>query len=204
MQATKPKQHNRCMYCGSTSFGKGCRYAPHGVHFHPENSLRCAYCDSTSFGKGCKLNPISDLHIHGVNYNNMFRESVQSYLDNSVILNEIKKEFKNFEACKLGIIDEKGNRIKNPVTEQEQLSYSPFVRTILKLKKYLGAKIDLLEASSKLEQSSIPVTESIVKYNKIVEYQDKVNAVVNELYKTLDEAQQDGLSLEDVKRLIQA
>lgn len=192
------------MYCGSTSYGKGCRYAPHGVHFHPDNSLKCAYCGSSSFGKGCKLNPTSELHIHGVNYNNMFRESVQSFLDNSILLNEIKKDFKDFPACKLGIIDENGNKIKVPVTEQEQLSYTPFVRTIIKLKKYLGAKTELLEASSMLEYYSIPVTESIVKYNKVLEYQDKVGNIINELYKTLDEAQQEGLSLEEIKRLIQA
>jgi len=192
------------MYCGSTSFGKGCRYAPHEVHFHPNDSLKCAYCNSTNYGKGCKLNPTSDLHVHGVSFNNMFRESVQSFLDNNIFLNEIKKDFKQFQAFKLGIIDEQGNKLKAPVSEQEQLAYTPFVRTIIKLKRYLGAKADLLEASSMLEYNSIPIDESVEKYNKILEYRDKVNDIVSELYKTLDMAQQDGLLLEDIKRLIKA
>jgi hypothetical protein len=204
MPAPKPNRQSRCMYCGSISFGKGCRYAPHGVHFHPDDSLKCAYCNSGNFGKGCKLNPTSDLHIHGVNYNNMFRESIQSFLDNNVFLNELKKDFTKFQSYKLGIIDENGNKIKIPVTEQEQLSYTPFVRTIIKLKKYLGAKTELLQASSMLEYNSIPITESIVRYNKVIHYQDKINTIVNTLYGALDEAQQDGLTLEDIKRLIKA
>ena len=192
------------MYCGSADRGKGGRYGPHGVHFHAEDSTKCAYCGSISFGKGCKINPTSDLHIHGVNYNNMFRESIQSFLDNNVLLNELKKDFKEFQAYKLGIIDNCGNKIKNPITEQEQSSFTPFIKTIIKLKRYLGSKTELLEASSDLRYNSIPVNESIEQYKKVLEYQDKVNSIVSELYKTLDEARQDGLSLEDVKKLIQA
>ena len=29
---------SRCMYCNSTSYGKGCKYAPKGVHFHQDDS----------------------------------------------------------------------------------------------------------------------------------------------------------------------
>ena len=72
------QQLSRCMYCGSTSYGKGCRYAPHGVHFHPGDAKKCSYCGSNSFGKGCKLNPFDDLHLHGINYNSMFKESLKN------------------------------------------------------------------------------------------------------------------------------
>lgn len=205
MQAhNKAKQRSRCMYCGSVDRGKGCRYAPHGVHFHPDDSTKCAYCGSASYGRGCKLNPANDLHVHGTSYNNMFRESVQSFLDNSVLINELKKDFKQFPAYKLGIIDQNGNKIKNPITEQEKVAFGPFVKTVIKLKKYLGAKTDLIEAGALLEHNSVPVQEDIVKYKKVLEYQDKVSDIVNELYKTLDEAQQEGLSLDDIKKLIKA
>jgi hypothetical protein len=192
------------MYCSSPDRGKGCRYAPHGVHFHPSDSTKCAYCGSPNYGRGCKLNPTADLHIHGVNYNNMFRESIQSFLDNSVLIRELKKDFNKFSAYKLGIIDDRGNKIKTPVTEQEQMSYTPFVKTIIKLKRYLGSKIELLEASSLLKQNSTPINESVEKYKKVLEYQDRIDSVVDELYKTLDEAHQAGLPLEDIKRLIRA
>jgi hypothetical protein len=68
---------SRCMYCNSTSYGKGCRYAPGGVHFHPNDPKKCSYCGSTSFGNGCKLNPFDNLHLHGINYNSMFKESLK-------------------------------------------------------------------------------------------------------------------------------
>lgn len=206
MQPTnQPKQQkSRCAYCGSADYGRGCRFGPHGRHYHADNTLKCGYCGSASYGRGCKLNPIGDLHVRGGVFNNMYKESVQSFLDNSILLRELKKDFTQFPAYKLGIIDENGNKLKNPITEQEQSTFTPFVRTIIKLKKYLGSKIELMEAGSLLEHNSIPFTEDIVKYKKVLEYQDRVETIVNELYKTLDEAQQEGLSLEDIKKLVKA
>jgi hypothetical protein len=101
---------SRCMYCNSTSYGKGCKFAPKSVHFHPEDPKKCSYCGSTSFGRGCKLNPFGDIHLHGIDYNKMFNES----LKNKFLLSMLNKEFKNFEAYKLGIINEKGDKIINP------------------------------------------------------------------------------------------
>lgn len=206
MQPTnQPKtQKSRCVFCGSTDYGKGCRFGPHKVHFHPDNSTKCSYCGSSDYGKGCKLNPTSNIHIHGGVYNNMYKEHVQSFLDNSVLINELKKDFKEFECFKLKIIDENGNKLKNPITEQEQLSYSSFVKTIIKLKKYLGPKIDLMEATNSLEKLAIPLNENIELYKKILSYQSKVDIVINELYKILEEAQHDGIPLEEVKKLVKA
>ena len=72
------KPVSRCLYCNSTSYGKGCRFAPKGVHFHPQDPKKCSYCGSTSYGKGCKLNPFSDIHLHGIDYNKMFNESMKN------------------------------------------------------------------------------------------------------------------------------
>ena len=194
---------SRCTFCGSTARGKGCRFGPHGVHFHQNNGLECSYCGSGAYGRGCKLNPTSDLHAHGAAFNSMYKESVQSFLDNNVLLEQLKKDYKEFQCYALRIIDENGNKIKTPVTEQEQISYSPFTKTILKLKKYLGSKLELMEASESLE-SSIALNENIEHYKKVLGYQDRVESIVNELYKVLDEAQQDGLPLEDIKKLVKA
>jgi len=201
----KPKAFkSRCNYCGSADRGKGCRFGPHGVHLHTDDSTKCSYCGSPDYGKGCKINPTSNLHMRGAVFNNMYKESaVQSFLDNSVLLEQLKKDYKEFQCYVLGIIDENGNKIKTPVTEQEQISYSPFTKTILRLKKYLGSKLELMEASELLE-SSIALNENIEHYKKVLEYQDRVESIVNELYKVLDEAQQDGLPLEDIKKLVKA
>ena len=204
MQATNQRkpQKSRCMYCGSQDRGKGCRFGPHNVHFHPDDSTKCAYCGSSSYGKGCKLNPTADLHVHGASYNNMFRESVQGFLDHNILLKELKKDFADFECCKAGIIDQNGNKLRNPVNESEQACFTPMVKTIIKLKKYLGSKVDLLEATELLEQTT--ANENVEHYKKFLEYRDKIDTLVNEIYHTLDEAYNDGLNLETVKKLVKA
>lgn len=206
MQQTNQRKftHSRCTYCGSISYGKGCRFGPHGIHFHPDDTTKCSYCGSPSYGKGCRINPTNDLHVHGGIFNSMLKESVQSFLDSCVLLNQLKKQYKEYECYKLGIIDDAGNKIKTPVTESEKASFGPMVKTILKIKKYLGPKLELMEATNLLESDSVQFEESIANYNKVLHYQSKVDGILNELYKTLDEAQQDGLPLEDVKRLIKA
>lgn len=201
---TESNKKSRCTYCGSPNYGKGCKFGPQGVHLHTDNPTKCSYCGSPNYGKGCNLNPVDDLHVRGAIYNNMYKEKMQSFLDNSVLLNELKKPYTEFNCYKLGIIDEFGNKIKTPITEDEQISYTPFVKTIIKLKRYLGCKLDLMEAKNLLDTSNIKINEDVVKYRKILEYQDKANAVINELYKVIDEALQDGLCLEDVKKIIQA
>lgn len=206
MQPTnQPKsQKSRCIYCGSTDYGKGCRIGPHRTHLHSGNSLKCVYCGSADYGRGCRINPTADLHVHGINFNTMYRENLQSFLDHKCLLNELKKDYRQFKCYRLGLIDEQGNKLRNPITEEEQLSFTPMTKTILKLKRFLGPKIDLLNATNLLESDSLPFKNNIEYYKKLLEFQDKVGTVINELYKTLDEAQQQGLALEDLKNVLKA
>jgi uncharacterized protein YaaR (DUF327 family) len=205
MQPTnQPKaQQSRCIYCGSTTRGKGCRYAPYGVHYFPDNPKKCAYCGSTNYGKGCHVNPTSDLHIHGINYNSMFKESVQSFLENEIFINELKKDFKDLQAYKLGIIDENGNKLKAPLSEADMAAYSPMIKTLIRVKKYLGSKVDLFEASSLLENEKFQF-EDMNKYKKLVVYREKLSDLINEMYNVFDEAANEGLSFDNIKKLIKA
>jgi hypothetical protein len=191
------KPISRCLYCNSTSYGKGCRFAPKGVHFHPQDPKKCSYCGSTSYGKGCKLNPFSDIHLHGIDYNKMFNESMK----NKFLLSTLNKNYKEFEAYKLGIINSNGDKIKEPVTEQEQAAYSPETKTILKVKKYLGSKLDLINQTAILESASK------LNYNKenhktVLRYEEKINNIIAELYETAEEALKEGLSVEQVQALL--
>lgn len=196
-------QKSRCMYCGSTDRGKGCRYAPHGVHFHQNDSTKCAYCGSPDYGRGCKLNPTSNLHIHGISFNSMIREGVQSFLDYKILINEIKRDFKEFECYKLKIIDQHGNKIKHPITEVEQSSYSPMIRTIVRIKRLMGPKVELLETLETVSDNLIS-ENNIEKYQKLINYREKVNDTVNSLYRILEEAKSEGFELEEIKNLIRA
>ncbi len=195
---------SRCTFCGSLDYGKGCRYGPHGVHMHTDNSTKCSFCGSTDYGKGCRLNPLNNLHIRGAVYNNMYKETIQSYLDNKLFIRELKKPYKEFECFKLKIIDEKGNKLKNPSTIQEQQSYTPFIKTVLKLKKYLGPKVELLEVTEQINCANFQINENVQHYKLMLEYQQKANDIVNELYKLVDEAQQDGIALDELKKIINA
>jgi hypothetical protein len=191
------KPVSRCMYCNSTSYGKGCRFAPKGIHFHPSDPKKCSYCGSLSYGKGCKLNPFGDIHLHGIDYNKMFNES----LNNRFLLRELNKNYKEFEAFKLGIINDSGDKIKEPVTEQEQAAYSPETKTILKVKKYLGSKLDLINQTAVLESAS-KLNYNKDNHKKVLEYEQKINDIIAELHKTTDEALKDGLTLEQVQALL--
>jgi len=185
---------SRCMYCNSTSYGKGCKYGPGGVHFHPSDAKKCSYCGSTSFGKGCKLNPFDDLHLHGINFNSMFKES----LKNSFIIEQLNKKITDYEAYKLGIIDENGNKIKNPVTEAEQNAYSPTTKTFLKIKKYLGSKWDLIHNMVVLESGS-RVEYKKENHQKFLQYETKIQNLLSQLHELSNEALKNGLSMEQVE-----
>lgn len=186
------------MYCGSSSYGKGCKYAPNGVHFHPNDAKKCAYCGSPNYGKGCRLNPFSDLHLHGINYNTMFNEA----LKNKFLISMLNKQYKDFEAYKLGIINERGDKIKEPVTEQEQRAYSPETKTILKIKKYLGSKLDLINQTAILE-SQTKLNYNKNNHKKLLEFEQKINNIIADLHETAENALKDGLSIEQVQALLQ-
>jgi len=205
MQLNKnQKNKSRCLYCNQLSWGKGCRYAPHGVHFHADIPTLCAYCGNPAYGVGCHVNPTGNIHIHGADYNNMFREGLQSYLTNAVLLKQIQQPYSDFNCCRLGIIDKNGNKLREPITEEEKKSYCSLTKTVLRLKKYLGPKIDLIQASSALQKESIPLQENLEEYKKLLEFKDKFESSVNELYKVIDEACLNGLSFEDVQKIIKA
>jgi len=191
------KPVSRCMYCNSTSYGKGCKYAPKGIHFHPDDPKKCSYCGSTSYGRGCRMNPFSDIHLHGVDYNKMFNESFK----NRFLLSVLNKEYKDFEAYKLGIINENGDKIKEPVTEQEQAAYSPETKTVLKIKKYLGPKLDLINQTAILESAS-KLNYNKDNHKKVLHYEQKINDIIAELHKTTEEALKEGLSIEQVQALL--
>lgn len=195
------KRVSRCMYCNSTSYGRGCRYSPHGVHFHPDDPKKCAYCGSTSYGRGCQMNPTSNIHQHGINYNSMFNENISKLVHNTFLLKELSKPIVEYTAYKLGIINQEGHKIKEPVTEQEQAAYSPAIKTILKIKRYLGSKIDLINQTSLLEHKAKTVYNK-ENHQKLLVHEEKINAIINQLHEATQAALDDGLSFEQVETLI--
>ncbi|NCX56794.1 MAG: hypothetical protein EBW87_06315 [Burkholderiaceae bacterium] len=133
----------------------------------------------------------------------MFKESIQSFLEHKVFVHELKKNFTDFEAYKLEIIDENGNKLREPITEAERVAFSPMVKTIIRLKKFLGPKLNLMEAALIMESVN-DEQEDIERYKKIVDYRERINDVIEEVYELLDEAHADGLQVEDIHRILKA
>jgi hypothetical protein len=188
---------SRCLYCNSTSYGSGCKFAPKGIHFHPYSQKKCSYCGSTSFGRGCKLNPFSDLHLHGIDYNMMLSEN----LHNKLLIKLLNKPFTEFQAYKFGLIDEHGNKVKEPVTESEINALSPDTKTILKVKRYLGSKLDLINQTAILESTNkFSYNKEI--HQKVLQYEDKISNIIAQLHEITEQALQDGIPVEQVRAMM--
>jgi hypothetical protein len=189
---------SRCVFCGSPNYGRGCRYGPKGYHFHPDDSTKCSWCGSPNYGKGCRFNPNGTEHVHGINYNPMIKEAI----NNQFLLKELNKPFTEFQAYKLKLIDSNGSIIKEPVTEQEIMSLTPTVKTILKIKKYLGSKLDIINSSVVLENSA-KVKYTKESYSKLIELEEQISDIYAELHKTVAQAHTDGISLEEINAVLQ-
>jgi len=195
------KTISRCLYCGSTSYGKGCKFAPKGVHFHADDTKKCSYCGSPNYGKGCKMNPFSDLHLHGIPYNSMIKEKLNHSVKKNSLLVELTKPVEEYKAYQLGIINSDGRKIKDPITEEEKASYTPYVRTLLSLKKHLGGKIELISSLSLLEKAITP-EYNIDTHKKLLAFESKYNQKIGEILEIIETAIEDGLTYEEIDAFI--
>lgn len=183
---------SKCFYCGSLSYGKGCNYGPHKIHVHLNDPKKCIYCGSLSYGRGCRVNPFSDLHIHGIQFNTLIQEQLETNVCMENVLRKYLTESLHWhQAFRLGLIDADGNPLRDPVTEQERQSLGPLDKTLLRIRRYLGPKRDflsLLPESEKLNES--------VSFPKAEVWEEKLRKDLDRLHQTIAEATQDGAPTE--------
>jgi hypothetical protein len=183
-------KQSKCFYCGSLSYGKGCAYGPGGVHVHLEDPKKCIYCGSLSYGRGCKVNPTSDLHIHGIQFNTLLREN----LERDVVLETLIRKYltgdlTQTEPFKAGLIDENGNILRECQSEQDYALLSPLAKTLLRARRFMGPKRDLLNLGM-LQESKSPEPEHS-QY-----WENKIADIMNELHEAVQQAQAEGASTE--------
>jgi hypothetical protein len=194
-------RYSECMYCGSRSYGKGCLYGPAGTHVHTDDPSRCIYCGSISHGLGCPHNPHAKFHVHGLEYNNMLKETVQKNFMIDLFFKRLFESFENMQAFKLGLIDEQGHLIKKPQTEEEKASITPFDHYIFKLRRLLGeAKLQYLSNDIAIEL----VTEkkddfNVEKYEKEVIIKNKFKDLIQDFSRVLSDGLQEGFSKESLE-----
>ena len=101
----------------------------------------------------------------------------------------------------MGLINEKGNKIKEPVTEEENMALSPSNRTLFQIKRFLGSKVELIENMEILENQKL-LNLSVEKYSKLLEYETKINKIFEEFHALIHEAEEDNISFEILEALI--
>ena len=202
---TEPKQVSRCMFCNSTSYGTGCPYSPHKKHVHVDNPRKCIYCGSVALGTGCPYNPFSRLHVRGVEYNMMTKESVYQSVMASIFLSRLTEPITEMAAFKLGIIDEEGRKIKEPITESEKAAWTPLDAHIVKIRRLIGENIvDLFKSSILLEMAAIPDDKQFnaEKYKAKIKIASDIDLAVKDLRQIFNEGIEKGFSKSCIENML--
>ena len=191
------------MYCKSTQYGPGCPISPHGIHVHPNDSKKCIYCSSYSIGAGCPYNPFNNIHVHGVDFNQMVRDSVEHTITAGYLIKRLSESIEDTAAFKNGIIDINGNKIKEPVTIEEKASYTTLDSYILSLRGVVGPKIDLVNGALYLEkQDMVNVNDYHTLYENEMKFTKRIKKTIKEFNTIISEAYQNGLSTTTIEKNI--
>jgi hypothetical protein len=198
------KLKSKCMFCGSTAYGMGCAYSPHKRHVHISNGEQCIYCGSTSIGMGCPLNPFSKMHVRGVEYNNMNRESVHKTMMSVLFLKRLTEPISEMSAYKAGLIDKKGCLIREFKSDSEKKLLTPLDRHILKIRRLIGEDIIELFSSQILLELNNNIGEKfdIEQYKKEVELKSDINYLMDDIQKIFIDGNNKGFSNESIENFI--
>ena len=202
---TPPKKHvSRCMFCNSTSYGFGCPYSPHRRHVHVDDPRKCIYCGSISVGRGCPYNPFSKLHVRGVEYNTMTRESVYHSIMAGLFLSRLTQPITEMAAYKMGLIDENGCKIKECQTDEERAALTILDSHIIKIRRMIGEDVVslfksnvLLEMASQNEQKAFDPE----KYKQEIKLKSEAEQIIQNMQQTFSEGIEKGFSRAYIENL---
>lgn len=191
----------KCVFCNSTSYGKNCPWSHFKtkIHLHTGDPSKCSFCGSSvKIGPGCPHSP-SGKHMAGANFfNGMAAESfIQSYL-----MNTLSEKFIDSQAFKMGIINENGDIVKKPETLEETMAFTAIDSYLLKLKKLLGNKVDLLNSEIYLEAAVKTSNVPIELYDKEVKFKSDMQMLVNRFFDMVQEAQNNNLPITVIEKII--
>jgi len=199
-------QEDKCMYCGSSSYGTGCLYGPKGIHVHPHNTGgKCIYCGSSSIGSGCIYNPFGKVHVRGVDFNAMIKETAEHGITLGYLLRRLSQPIKEWHAYKLGLIDEMGNIKRKPTLALEKVAFSKADMYVIRLKQMLSeAEIDILNNTvylKKLDEVKSP-QQMAEHYELEIDVEYKIKENIEQLQNIIMEANNLGLDLGTIEKLI--
>jgi hypothetical protein len=193
---------SKCSICKQAAYGKGCIWSPYkGIHLHLDDATKCSWCGSKNIiGKGCIYSPTG---LHGIGANLYTQMTAESFFV-GILMKRLSIPFNETKAYETGVINENGNRIKTPSTEQEKSSYTILDSFIFKLKKLLGVKLDMLNEDIyfNLSKDASKVNLTVEQYEKELELKRNLaNASVN-FYQAIEEAKKANLPQIIIDKLI--
>ena len=204
-QIIETNKTSKCMYCGSAGYGKGCPYSPHHTHIHVDDSKRCIYCGSTSFGVGCPYNPFSRIHVHGMEYNQMIKESIHKSFSAGIFLSRLLQPIIETYAYKLGIIDKQGRKIRELQTEEDKNAFTPLDAYIFKLRRLVSEEtFSLLNPCVIIELLSTNKQEKFDSklYEQEIKLKNKVENLVKDYKNIIQEGVQVGITVSTIENLL--
>lgn len=192
---------SKCVFCGQTTYGKSCPWShfKNKLHLHTDDSSKCSFCGSSvKIGPGCAHSPTGK-HMVGANFfNSMVAESfIMGY-----VMSKLSEKIFESPAFKMGLIDESGNMIKKAETLEEQLAFSSVDAYVLKLKKLLGNKIELLNTSIYLEKAVETSVVPIELYEKEVQFKSEMNNWVKHFFVMAEKAYENNLPTPVIEKII--
>lgn len=195
------KQSSKCQFCGSKTYGPSCPFSPYPkrLHAHVDDVTRCTWCGSkTLYGPGCTFSPTKH-HMTGMNmFNLMVKESfIMGY-----VMKKIIQPITESAAFRMGLIDARGNIIKKTETIQERMAFGPIDKYVLKLKRLLGNKTDLLNTEIYLESAVKNAETSIELYEKELKLKHDIENIMKHFNQTINEASESGVSVPTIEKII--
>jgi hypothetical protein len=118
------------------------------------------------------------------------------------IMKKLEEPFLGSEAFKLGIIDRNGNQIKVPQTLEEKLSFTAIDSYLIKIKKMLGNRSEMLNHAVYLEHVTNVSNLPIELYEKELEFKSELGIISKRFKECLSEAKENNLPTELIEKII--
>jgi len=196
---------SKCIYCGSQAYGRGCPFSPHKIHVHLGNVRKCIYCGSVAMGMGCPFNPHSKMHVHGVEYNQMVRDSAEHTLTSVYLIDKLNTPIEEHPAFQLGLIDAKGRKLREPETLEEKNAFTLTDQYIIRIKDMLGCKLDMVNTSLYLEHNEVEeinAKQFAENYENELIIKRKLTNLVEEFKILISDSKQQGLTTNSFEKIL--
>lgn len=203
MKITGTNKESKCIYCGSTAFGRSCMYGPKKTHVHVDLTDRCIYCGSASFGPGCPFNPHGKNHQRGYSASPLALEAFEHGMIRGVLMKKLSEPIHETAAFKLGLIDDAGTILKEPETVIERSALTSADKYILRLRKLCEKNIDLLNTKlyfENVEEQSVDDIKAV--YAKELNCRDDINNAMGALFDIVNKYSKEGVSSSLLEKIL--